>query len=204
MAEQIIDGTGSGYKSKVDSNNRLHVRAVSSTELSNAALQGEAYNVSTGAITLTSANESAVGYFKYNGTDPVVIKEILVIINPSTGGSGVGTIKIKKNPTGGTIISNAVPIPTASNRDFSSAKTLDGLIYKGVEGDTITGETEDFAVSTRDAAFSGVLAFDAATIVLRKGNTLAITFEPATGNTSQTIVVAGTIYVDTATVNGGV
>ena len=203
MAEQIIDGTGSGRKAKVDSNNRLHVRAVSSTELSNAVLHGEAYNVSTGAITLTSGNESAVGYFKYDGDDPIIIKEILVIINPSTGGAGASTIKIKKNPTGGTIISNAVTVSTASNRDFSSAKSIDGSLYKGVEGDTITGETEDFAISTRDAAFSGVLSFDAAPIALRKGNTLAITFEPATGNTSQTIVVAGTIYVDTATVNGG-
>lgn len=204
MAEEITDGTGSGYSAKVDSNNRLHVRSVSSTELSNAVLQGEAYNVSTGSINLTSANESAVGYFKYDGDDPIVIKEILVIITPSTGGSGAGLIKIKKNPTGGTIISNAVPVSTAANRDFSSAKSLDGLLYKGAEGDTITGEDEDFAISTRDAAFSGVLAFDAAPIVLRKGNSLAITFEPATGNTSQDIVVAGTIYVDTATVNGGV
>lgn len=64
---QIEDGTNGAWRAKVDSNNRLHTRAVTSTELSNAVLEGEAYNVSTGTITLTSGNESAVGYFEYTG-----------------------------------------------------------------------------------------------------------------------------------------
>ena len=204
MSEQIIDGTGSGNRAKVDSNKRLHTKSVAISQLANAVLESEAYNLSTGSITLTSGNESAVGHITYNGDDPLVIKEIILILNPSTGGSGAGTIKIYKNPTGGTIVTNAVALPTASNRDFSSSKILQADAYKGVEGDTTTGFTETFAQTTRDASFSGVVSFDAAEIVLRKGNSLSITFEPATGNTSQTLVLAGTAYQDSATVNGGV
>ena len=101
MEVKIKDGNSGGV-AKVDSNNRLHVRAITSAELENAVHEGEAFNLSTGAITLTSGNKSAVAYMKYNGNDPLIIKEILVIIDASTGGAGDGIITIKKNPTTGT------------------------------------------------------------------------------------------------------
>jgi hypothetical protein len=201
MAEQIIDGKGNGFRAQVDSDNRLHVNSVTRTQVEQAVLLSEGYNVSTGSMTLTSANESAVGYFKYNGDDPIVIKEILVILGASTGGSGTGLIKIIKNPTSGTIITEAKPVSTASNRDFGSSKVLDSDAYKGEEADTLT-DGDVFAVTSRDAGFSGVVSFDAAPIVLRKGNSIGITFEPATGNNSQSIVIAGTLFIETATVSG--
>ena len=105
-------------------------------------------------------------------------------------------VTLLKNPTTGTVITNAVPVSAASNRDFSSSTQLNALAYKGAEGDTLTnGET--FAITTRDASFSGVVSFDAAPIVLRRGNSIGIKFDPAAGNTSQTVTVAGTIYVET-------
>ena len=201
MAEQIIDGIGNGYRAQVDSDHRLHVNSVSRLQVEQAVLLSEAYNVSTGTMTLTSANESAVGYFKYNGDQPIVIKEILVILGASTGGSGSGVIKIIKNPTLGTIIDEAKPVSTASNRDFGSSKTLDAEAYKGEEADTLT-DGDIFAVTSRDANFSGVVSFDAAPIVLRKGNAIGVTFTPATGNTSQSVVVAGTLFIETAKVSG--
>lgn len=201
MAEQILDGKGNGFRAQVDSDNRLHVNSVSRSQVEQAVLLSEGYNVSTGGMTLTSANESAVGYFKYNGDDPIVIKEILVILGASTGGSGSGVIKILKNPTDGTIITEEKPVSTASNRDFGSSKVLDADAYKGEEADTFT-DGSIFAITSRDANFAGVVSFDAAPIVLRKGNSIGITFTPATGNTSQSVVVAGTIFVETATVSG--
>jgi hypothetical protein len=197
MAEQIIDGSGNGYRAKVDENKRLHTQSVTASQLTLAVLNGDAYNVSTGTMNLTSANESAVGYFKYNGDTPLVISEILVILGASTGGSGSGVIKILSNPTAGTLIDNADPVPTAANRDFGSSKTLDADAYKGAEGYTLT-DGDNFAITSRDASFNGVVSFDAAPIVLRKGSSIGITFTPSTGNTSQTVVVAGTVFVDSA------
>jgi hypothetical protein len=73
-------------------------------------------------------------------------------------------------------------------------------VYKGVEGDTITGGTL-FAASGRDV-FDAPVVFDAAPIKLSKGNSIAISYTPPTSNTSQTVIVAATIFVETATVSG--
>lgn len=194
----IKDGAGGGFGALVDKNNRLHTEAVSREVLVEAVFQGDAFNFNTGAITLTTANESAVGYFKYEGDDPFVITEILFILGATTGGSGDGTAVIYRNPTAGTIIDNAVDIDIAANRDFSSSKIIDGLTYKGAEGNTITGGTV-FADTTR-SSFGTVISFDAAPLLLRKGNSLAVSWQPPAGNTSQVVKVAATGYVSTSDV----
>lgn len=195
MEIELLDGTGEGFRAKVDGRGRLFSDSIAREQVEYAILTGNGYNVSTGGITLTTDNESGIGWFQYNGNDILVIKEILVILGASTGGSGSGVITLLKNPDGGTVISNAVPVAAASNRDFSSSVQLNANAYKGAEGNTLTGG-ETFAVTTRDAGFSGVVAFDAASIVLRRGNSIGVKFDPATGNTSQTVTVAGTIYIE--------
>lgn len=190
----INDGTGTGAQAKVDSLNRLHTDAKSTSILEYSSLQGDAYNFNTGSMTLTTAGESAVGYFQYLDDAPFVIEEILFIIGITTGGSGEGTAKIYRNPTGGTIISGAVPIEVSANRDFSSSKQPVANMYKGAEGNTITGGSI-FASTTR-SAFSTVITFDGGPIVLRKGNTLAVSWTPPAGNTSQTIKIAATGFTD--------
>lgn len=195
----IQDGAGFEYLAKVDSKNRLWSDSISRSQLEFAILDGRGFNVSTGGITLTTDGESAVGYFKYTGKKAIVIKEILVILGASTGGSGVGTITLLKNPTTGTIITNAVNVSAVGNRDFSSSTLLLADAYKGAEGDTFTNG-DNFAITSRDASFSGIVAFDAAPIVLRKGNSIGVKFQPAAGNTSQSITIAGTFYEETVNI----
>lgn len=190
---RITDGSGANYGAKVDLNNRLHTEAVNRGVLTEAVFKGEAFNFNTGAITLTSANESAIGYFKYNGADPFVITEILLIAGTTTGGSGDGTLKILRNPTSGTIITGAVPVEIAANRDFSSSLTVDGDTFKGAEGNTLTGGST-FAETTR-SSFGTVISIDAAEIILRKGNSLGVTWTPPSGNTSQVVKIAATGYI---------
>ena len=190
---RLDDGSGGGYKAKVDENYRLHTEGVVRDTLREGVYQGKAFNFNTGAMTLTSANESAVGYFKYDGDDPFIIEEILFILGATTGGSGDGTAKIIKNPTGGTIVTNAVPIEVAQNRDFSSQLAVEGDTFKGAEGYTTTGGST-FADTTR-SSFGTVIAFDAASIILRKGNSLACTWTPPSGNTSQSVKIAATGYI---------
>lgn len=194
----LTDGSGGGYQAKIDLNKRLHVDSVARDIVSQAAIVGNAYNFNTGAITLTSANESAVGYFEYLGDDPFVISEILFIVGGTTGGSGDGTARIYRNPTGGTIVSGAVDIEIAANRDFSSSKTVSANSYKGAEGNTITGGTL-FADSSR-SSFGTVISFDAAPIVLKKGNTLCCSWQPPAGNTSQVVKIAATGFVEASDV----
>ena len=103
----ILDGTGQGYEAKVDKNNRLQVLAVSEGFSIESALVGENYNLNTGAITLTSANESAVAYLKNDEDANLIIKDIIIILGASTGGSGNLEVELIKNPTTGTIVSGA-------------------------------------------------------------------------------------------------
>ena len=200
MAQEIKDGTGNGFVAQVDSDHRLHVNSVSRTQSEQAALLGQAYNLSTGIITLTSGNKSAVAYMKYLGVDPFVIKEILAIPSDSTGGTGSAVISIEKNPTTGTIIDNAVVMPSIQNRDFSSSDILDANLFKGAEGSTIT-DGGLFGATSR-SNFDIPITFDAANIILRKGSSINICVTPPSGNTSQTWIIVIIGFVETATVSG--
>jgi hypothetical protein len=137
---------------------------------------------------------------KYTGVDPFVIKEILAIPTDSTGGTGRAVISLEKNPTTGTIIDNAVVMPSIQNRDFSSSEILSADLYKGVEGDTIT-DGSVFGATSR-SNFDVPITFDAANIILRKGNSISVCITPPSGNTSQMWIVVFVGFVETATVSG--
>lgn len=193
MAETIKDGTGFGFEVKVDSTNRMYTDSVIRDEVYEYLTQGELYNLSTGVINLTSANQSAVFYLKNNDTEGkiLVIKEILVIPATSTGGTGAFTIQVIKNPTTGTLIDNALA-GTQSNRNFGSANTITGDIYKGAEGYTLT-DGSVFATTSRSTIEN--VAFDAAPIALNKSNSIGLKFTPQSGNTSQNVIIAATVYM---------
>lgn len=193
MAEQILDGTGSGKRAKVDENNRLQVFCVSETLNLEAARSGESYNINTGAITLTSANKSAVLYIKNNEDKQFIINEIIVILGASTGGTGDLTVELIRNPTLGTIVSGAVDADIISNRDFGSSKVLVADVFKGAEGNTITDGT-NFGDTTRSSA-STVVTFDADVVVLPKGTSIGVNVTPQSSNTSMSVKVAVVGYL---------
>ena len=188
----IQDGTGAGYKAKVNEKYRLHTEAVTRESTTEAVFQGEAFNFNTGSMTLTSAGESAIGHFKHDGYDPFVVKEIVLTIGATTGGSGIGTARIYKNPTAGTIVTTATTIEIATNRNFSSSKAPEGDMFKGAEGLTTTGGS--LFDHTSRSTFETVISFDSAEIIMMKGNSLSVTWEPPTGNTSQIVEISATGY----------
>ena len=183
----IEDGKGQGRNAEVDKNNRLQVKSVSEGFNVEAAILGDNYNINTGAITLTSADNSAVFYLKNTNEELFIITEVIVILGTSTGGSGDTVVKIIKNPTTGTIISTATDADNVENRNFGSSKLFGGHVFKGVEGDDFTNGSE-FANTTRST--NAVINFDADVMVLPKDSTVGVEVEPATGNTSQVVKVA--------------
>jgi hypothetical protein len=191
-ASIILDGTGTRNKAKVDFVNRVHVDSVGRTQIEQAVVNSDAYNLFTGNITLTSDSESAIWFLKYTGDKFLIIKEVLVVIASSTSGSGDAIITLMRNPSGGTIESNASPIAGILNRNFASSNQLSANIYKGAEGYTLTNG-DQFA-STRRSNFEQPVAFDAATILLEKGNTIGLKYTPPSGNTSQVVIVAATLF----------
>lgn len=175
MAEQIIDGTGSGTKAKVDSNKQLHVFAVTEDEQKQAALKGNEYNLNTGKIALTGTGESAVAYFKNDEDADFVITAIAVGIgNRSATITDLAEVCIYKNPTGGDIITDASSMEMKSNTNFGSNKTLKAtsLAYKGKDGGTVTGGDKHALLFSGDGRLFGTL-----NIELTRGSSVAATID---------------------------
>lgn len=188
MPDQIRDGTGDGYLAKVDSTNRLRSRAVESSEEHAANLLGNAYNLNTGSITLTSAADTPVAYLKNNETTNLIVTAMAVGVNHSTGGSAtdMAFITVVRNPTAGTTISNANAGAINSNRNYSSSNTLTADWYKGATGETMTDGDDHILFYHSD----GNRLFATIEEVLPQGATLGIKIEPPASNTSMEVYVA--------------
>lgn len=189
----IEDGVGTSSKLKIDVNNRAHTRSVIATEYHDSTEEGDAYNINTGTITLTTANDSAVLYAKNNEERELHVTGIVVGLGPTTGGSGgIPVITIERNPTGGTIVSGATDVSINSNRNFGSANTLSVDAYKG-DGTalTLTGGT-DHLIAYQTTSGRLFLALDE---ILVKGTSIGVRIDPQAGNTSMDCYVALVCYL---------
>lgn len=187
MAEQIEDGTGKGYRAKVDSENRLNVYSVSESILERAAEEGKSFNINTGTINLTSANKSAILYLKNNGDEEIVISSIGFLLGNSTGGSGDLIPEVIKNPTSGTIVSGATNVDINVNKNFGSSITLEVDAFKGAEASTITDGVVVYNSLLSGSARTYVIS--TGSIVLPKGSSIGVNLTPQTGNTSMNVQV---------------
>lgn len=190
MSMIIADGSGSGFKAKVDSLNRLRTSSVTQEVTSFRANLGEAYNINTGTITLSSGSKSAVLYIKNNEDTSVIITGFIYLIGTNTGGSGDALIQIERNPTGGTIVSGA-NTATPYNRNFGSSRTLLVDSYKGAEGSTLTGGT---VVIESIFPSPGRQVIGIESIILDKSNSVGVTVTPPAGTTDQDYQIAVSIY----------
>lgn len=173
--------------------NRLQTYSFSETIPAAASLVGDSYNANTGTITLTTANKSAVFYFKNNGNDEYVIDTLFYLIGNSTGGTGDMIITVLRNPTAGTIVSGAVDMEMAGvNRNFGSNKTIDGDLYKGAEGNTFTDGSKIIESIFNQSPTRAALNVGA--IVLPQGSSIGIEITPAAGNTSLDVQFAASLH----------
>lgn len=189
-----------GTTVKVDKNERFHTFAVSRTVSEQATQDSIAYNLNSGLITLTTAGESGIIYFKNNEDTPFDVSSIVVILGPSTGGSATDTtrVRIYKNPTTGTLISDATASDINSNRDFGTSDSLsESLSFKGATGKTIT----DGLIHIDSLVSPGSRAPFTISEVLRKGNSIAVSLEPNDSNTSMKCMVAIVGHLEVSTDN---
>ena len=133
----IQDGTGTGNRVKV-SGNRLFSHTITESEGVHAAEQGDAYNINTGTIGLTSSTASSVYYLKNNESRDLIVEAIAVGIGSAGTTTDVSTITVIRNPTS---VSYSTAVDMNANRNFGSSKTLTADTYKGAEAATTTGGT---------------------------------------------------------------
>lgn len=107
-----------------------------------AVQEGDAYTINSGLVPLTKVG-SAVLYFKNGEGADFFIEEISIGIG-MVGTAPVDTpvVTLIRDPTGGTIVSDAIDA-TKANRNINSANTLDAatLAYVGADSGTMTGGT---------------------------------------------------------------
>ena len=196
MAEEIIDGTGSGNRAKVDVHKRMHVDAITFGRSEQEVELGNAYSVNTGTFSLTTANKSACLYLKNDEDDDVVLT-LMVYILGNSNSNGDCTIDVIKNPTTGTLIDGAVAAEMAGvNRNFGSSLALKSttLIYKGAEGNTFTNGTKLISSIVQTPSRTPIIVGD---IVLPKGSSIGFDVTPPTINTAMDIQLGLGFLVDT-------
>lgn len=186
MSSIIQDGTGKGFLAKVDSTNRLLTRTVEGSEQDAASANGDAYNINTGTINLTSGSASSLLYFRNDQLVDFDVSSIFYILGNSTGGSGDLLVEVLRNPTAGTLVSGGTDFD-AINRNFGSGQVLSATIKKGVEGSTLTdGEVIISTILTSP----GRVPVTGASIVMPNSTTLGIRVTPQSGNTSMDVQLA--------------
>ena len=187
MSEQIIDGTGSGKRVKVDSQNRLHTHSVTEGLVEHASANGNSYNINTGTMTLTSSTESSLLYLKNNADADVHIASIGYLMGNSTGGIGDINITVLRNPSLGTVVTDAVIVDINQNKNVGSSKNLTADAFKGGEGKTITNGEPLYYSLVAGSARGYVI--ETGTIVIPKGGSIGIKLTPQTSNTSMGVQV---------------
>lgn len=180
MAEQILDGTGQGYRAKVDNENRLLTSGINKEIFEYKAEEGDAFFIGTPLITLTTATESAIFYLKNNEDTPILLGDFFLIAEATTGGSpAMFRVNWYKNSTS---ISSATST-TALNQNFGSSDTLDATVQYGAQGSAVTGGSLVASLSFPISRFNSLPA----NLVLEKGSSFVISIVPPTGNTSMPV-----------------
>lgn len=179
---KIQDGSGNGNWLKINKDLRALTKAISQTEQRHASENGDSYQVGSGVINLTSANESAVLYVKNNEERDFQFTGVNITSSAMTGSSA--NVFLAKVYLGGTALS-AGTSANALNNNFGSSKTLDADITQGQEAATVTDGTASGAFYIPNETF---FATDIAWLIPR-GTSVAISITPGASNTSMNVSV---------------
>lgn len=181
----IKDGKGRGFTAAVNTSNRLETNSVVLSEEEAAGLEGKAFALSTTPVAFTAATESAILYIKNESESTLILDRARVMLGTATGGTGDWTIKFLRNPTGGTIITNALDAGIV-NINHGSSQTPTGDYFRGVQGDTLTGGTgANFPIKSSG---DGQVIFPFIRI-LPTGASLGVVLTPPTGTTAANAIV---------------
>ena len=195
MAEQIKDGTGSGFLVKVDNENRLLVHSDISTEEHNISHQfGLAFFANTtdtaNTLTLATGNTYNLLYLENSDAERIInIERISVSVDTA----GV-VLVLMKNMILGSVGDNNVHTPV--NLNFESQKTASGVFHNwdetgtagisGLSGGTVLG-AQILGVGPQDLSIE-------ASMVLSQSNNLIIRMVNGTGGNVESAVAISFFY----------
>jgi hypothetical protein len=174
---EIIDGTGSGKRAKVDQTNRLETFSIIETRIADVSVnKGNSFVLSSDFITLTNtASFNSIFYLKSISSDKIIFIDKIRICG--TGNTmGYVQTKLIKTPTGGTLITDeAAAIVQPSN--LGASTDFEGLAYKGADNKTATGG-DQFSQFTVHLPGHTIQEYNGA-LVLTGGTSFAIDVKPS-------------------------
>lgn len=186
----IVDGR-TGNTAKVDSSNRIHAFSVGRSEASQALLDGDGFTITTGSITLTTDDPSALLFIKNTNAFPWVITRVFSNTELSADGIGKYTLEIIGNSTTGTLI-DAGTDGVAANLNFGSPKVLDSVIKIGVQGSMV--DQGDPVINSIVPTTGNRLLISGDPLAVPAGSSVVIRVTPPTGNTSMDVQVGVVLY----------
>lgn len=191
----LIQGANNpGNFAHVDDHGRLAAAAVASTLQAYESVIGQSYNINTGQITLTDANETPILFVKNDAVEQdILIPRFFATFLSSTGGSGPVVMKFSKNASGGTLVDSGTDI-VLSNFNFGSGKTVSVTAKSGTTGSTVTGDdSTNFELLFPSDNQRSLTEFEA--IVLPRGASIVVSIIPPVGNTSMIVECGFNIFL---------
>ena len=136
----LVDGTGSGHRAAVDSQNRLKVDSVSEDAYVHAAENGRAFNINTGIVTYSGTGPFEAGclYLKNNSTATLEIVNFFIgEANNRSGGNTTAPLYLTMygNPTGAITGTDVALV----NRRIGDARDFNVQALKNPTGYTASG-----------------------------------------------------------------
>ena len=171
MSEHFIkDGTGDGYVAGVDAKNRLAVHATIVNHNEEAAENGDAYNIHSGAISLSAAG--TLLYVKNNEVRDLFLENLVVALGEATV-SDSPEIMTYKAVTAGDLLTDETAVAFESNRNFGSANILSADCYAGKSAGTVTAEQIGLYYMNANSRLIATI-----NKVLPRGASMAIAIDP--------------------------
>ena len=144
---------------------------------------------------------SSRGYLHRHRRVVVVVDRVVVILGTATGGTGDWLVQVVRNPTGGTLLTNAVPAGV-SNSNHGSSSAYPGNAYRtltpvstgaaGTNYDTLTGGSG--AVQPLKPTIDRVILPLGRR--LPRGSSLGVNVTPPAGTTAAQALVVAHVFVD--------
>lgn len=181
MSTVIQDGTGTKFKAKVNDQNRLTTLSVIETRVSDISeREGKAFIIASGFIDFTTTGSfQAHTYIKNTSNDDMFIEAIRLC---STGGSGTMLMngfqtKVIKNPTTGSIVSEAVVAPGLNPSKIGSSQTFEGIAYVAAGSDKTFTDGSFMSNFTTHSPGHTIQIYNGA-LILTKGSSIGLEVNP--------------------------
>lgn len=184
MATIIEDGTGNGFQTKVDSTNKLSVRATIEDSQLEGTLSGDTYVIGTPYLTQISDTANGLLYFKSEESVLIYAKTFSSQARYATGASFSNYLinvytNVNESALSGTWV-NFTPL----NTNFGSSNTLAGVFkYGSPAGATGFSGTPTFQLAFPVNQYNQITT----NLAFPKGNGILLAVTPPTSNTSMPV-----------------